>query len=95
MDFYEDGKTLARAFKMLCWSQTLRIPWTSRVTEDEVLQRVDQKCTLIEMIKKGGSWIDHLLTIHLLEGNVGGKTKRGQPTNFTLDYMEAFVRLYG
>ena len=48
-----------QAFEMWCYRRKWRILWTDRVTNAEVLNRMQKECEVINTIKKGSSniWV--------------------------------------
>jgi Reverse transcriptase (RNA-dependent DNA polymerase) len=79
------------AFEMWIWRRIQKISWTDRVTNEEVLRRVNEKRCIIEQImKRQRNWIGHVLRGNSLlretiEGRIKGKCLRGRPRQKMLD----------
>ena len=62
-----------------------RISWTEMVTNEEVLQRINEKRNLMDTIeKRRGKMIGHLIRHdrfinNIMEGKIEGKRGRGRP----------------
>ena len=75
-----------QAFEIKCYRKVLRIPWTTRTTNIEVLERVNLKRPqLIDKIKKLKlKYFGHIkrhqsLERTIMEGDVAGRRGRGRP----------------
>uniref|UniRef100_A0A8D8LEC4 Reverse transcriptase domain-containing protein n=1 Tax=Cacopsylla melanoneura TaxID=428564 RepID=A0A8D8LEC4_9HEMI len=74
------------AFEMWCYRRMLRIPWTKRVTNVEVLRRMNKNMELEHTIKKRKlEYLGHILRgtkykmLNLiLEGRIEGRRSRGR-----------------
>ena len=72
------------AFEMWCWRRVLRISWTERVTNKEVLARTSPHMSLEAMaLKHKLSYFGHVMRAHGMErdlmlGKVTGKRRRGR-----------------
>lgn len=79
------------AFEMWCWRRMERISWTEKKTNEEVLNIVREKRSLMNIIaNRRGKMLGHLLRHDefikvILEGKIEGKRKRGRPR---ITYME-------
>ena len=80
-----DGK-LITAFEMKCYRKILRIPWTDRVKNEKVLEKVKMNSTTLlqEIRKLKVRYFGHItrpvsLEKHRLEGKAAGKRGRGRP----------------
>ena len=80
-----DGK-LITAFEMKCYRKILRIPWTDRVTNEKVLEKVKMNSTtLLQEIRKlkvgyFGHTKRHVsLEKHIMEAKAAGRRGRGRP----------------
>ena len=84
------GKTESRkitAFEMTCYRRILRISWTEKQTNKEVLKKIGIKSpTLLQTVKKlklqyfGHTTRHESLEKHILQTKVDGKRGRGRPT---------------
>ena len=83
-----DGK-LITAFEMKCYRKILRIPWTDRVTNEKVLEKVMNSTTLLHEIRKlKVGYFGHIKRHespekHILEA-MFGRQKRKRKTNETV-----------
>ena len=75
-----------KAFEMKCYRKILRIPWTARVTNENVLEQLNMTgCHLLNYIKKQKlTYFGHLSRHETLEkicmsGGLEGKRGRGRP----------------
>ena len=75
------------AFKIKCYRKILRISWTEKVSNEEVLKKIGiESPTLLQNIKKlklgyfGHTTRHESLEKHILEAKVEGKRGRGRPT---------------
>ena len=73
------------AFELLCWRRLLRIPWTSRRSNQSILKEISPGCSLEGMLLKLKlQYFGHLMrSVHLLEktlrlGGIGGSRRRGR-----------------
>ena len=88
----EDIKRI-EAFEMWIWRRMERISWTEHRTNEEILQMVEEKRSLIETIRsRQKKWMGHVLrgdTIvrDIIEGRMEGKKTRGRPRKMLLDWM--------
>ena len=71
---------------MKCYRQILRIPWTDRVTNDKVLEKVKMNSTTLlhEIRKLKVGYFGHIkghesLEKHILEAKAAGRRGRGRP----------------
>lgn len=84
-------KKRLEAFEMWCWRRLLKISWTEKVTNKEVLERVqEEKHILKTASKRRHKWIGHILRhneymTNILEGTLEGSSTRGRPRQ---QYME-------
>ena len=73
------------AFEMWCYRRLLRISWTKKVTNNEVLQRVDSQRTIfIDIKRRKLKYFGHIMRKNgfqriLMDGKVDGKRGRGRP----------------
>src|ERR1043165_9450291 len=88
----EDIKRL-EAFEMWIWCRMERISWAERRTNEEILQLVEEKRSLIGTIRgRQKKWIGHILRSDtllrdIIEGRMEGKRMRGRPRTMLLDLM--------
>ena len=74
-----------RAFELWCYRRMLKISWTAKTTNEEVLRRMSIKDRLTSTIqKKKTQYFGHIMrhdTLQrvLLDGKVEGKRGRGRP----------------
>ena len=80
-----DGK-LITAFEMKCCIKILRIPWTDRVTNKKVLEKVKMNSTTLlhEIREPKVRYFGHIkrhesLEKHILEAKAAGRRGRGRP----------------
>jgi len=88
----EDMRRL-EAFEMWIWRRMEKVSWTEHMTNEEVLQRVDEKRSLITTIReRQKNWIGHVLRgdsllREIIEGRMEGKRRRGRPRQMMLGWM--------
>ena len=80
------------AFELWCWRRLLRIPWTSRRSNQSILKEISPGCSLEEvMLKLKLRYFGHLmqrvdsLEKSLMLGGIGGRRKKGQQRMRWLD----------
>ena len=80
------------AFILCCWKRLLRVPWTSRRSNQSILKEISPGCSLEGMILKlKFQYFGHLmqrvdsLEKTLMLGVIGGKRRRGQQRMRWLD----------
>ena len=61
---------------MWCWRRTEKIEWSERVTNENVLERIGEKRTLLTTILrlKKANLIDHILRRNCLHDAIEGQT---------------------
>ena len=81
-----DAKRIT-SFKMKCYRKILRISWMEKVTNKEVLSRLDMKTTMLLQKAKTLKlkYFGHIkrhetLERHILEARIDGRRGRGRPT---------------
>jgi hypothetical protein len=80
----EEARQL-NALEMWLWRRMEKISWTAKKTNQEVLQIVGEKETLVNtIVKRKKNWIGHILRHdglmkEVIEGKMEGKKPRGQP----------------
>ena len=80
------------AFELWCWRRLLRVPWTTRRSNQSILKEISPWCSLEGlMLKLKLQYFGHLLRrVDSLEktlmlGGIGGKRRRGQQRMRCLD----------
>ena len=80
------------AFELWCWRRLLRVPWTTRRSNQSILKEISPGCSLEGMILKLKlQYFGHLMRrVDSLEktrmlGGIGGKRKRGRQRMRWLD----------
>ena len=80
------------AFELLCWRRLLRVPWTTRRSNQSILKEISPGCSLEGMmLKLKLQYFGHLMqrvdslgkTVML--GGIGGRRRRGQQRMRWLD----------
>ena len=80
------------SFELWCWGRLLRIPWTSRRSNQSILKEISPGCSLEGlMLKPKLQYFGHLMRrVDLLEktlllGGIGGRRRRGRQRMRWLD----------
>ena len=80
------------AFELWCWRRLLRVPWTTRRSNQYILKEISPGCSLEGMmLKLKLQYFGHLmrrvdsLEKTLMLGGIGGRRKRGQQRMRWLD----------
>ena len=80
------------AFELWCWRRLLRVPWTSRRSNQSILKEINPGISLEGMmLKLKLQYFGHLvqradsLEKTLMLGGIGGRRRRGQPRMRWLD----------
>ena len=80
------------AFELCCWRRLLRVPWTSRRSDQSILKEISPGCSLERlMLKLKLQYFGHLmqrvdsLEKTLMLGGIGGRWKRGRQRMRWLD----------
>ena len=80
------------AFELCCWRRLLRVPWTSRRSNQSLLKEISPGCSLKGlMLKPKFQYFGHLmrrvdsLEKTLMLGRIGGRRKKGQQRMRWLD----------
>ena len=86
----EHGRT--DAFELWCWRRLLRVPWTSRISNQSMLKEISPGCSLEGlMLKLKLQYFGHLMwRVNSLEktlmlGRTGGRRRRGRQRMRWLD----------
>ena len=88
-----DGIKVLEAFEMWIWRRMEKISWTEHITNEEVLKRVDESRSLLQVIReRQHKWIGHILRgdsmlTMILEGRLKGRKTRGRPRDMLLNWM--------
>ena len=86
--------TRLEAFEMWTWRKLAKIRWIDKITNVEVLARVEESRTLMNDIRKRKrKWVGHLLRHEgqlrdVLEGRMEGKQPRGRKRMMMLDEIK-------
>ena len=80
------------AFELWCWRRLLRVPWTTRGSNQSILKEISLGCSLEGlMLKRKLQYFGHLvrrvdsLEKTLMLGVIGGRRKRGRQRKRWLD----------
>ena len=79
------------AFELWCWRRLLRVPWTSRRSNEYILKEISPGCSLEGMmLKLKLQYFGHLMRRadsleETLMGGIGGRRRRGQQRMRWLD----------
>ena len=80
------------AFELWCWRRLLRVPWTSRTSNQSILKEISPECSLVGlMLKLKLQYFGHLmwrvfsLEKSLMLGGIGGRMRRGRQRMRWLD----------
>ena len=80
------------AFELWCWRRLLRVPWTSRRSNQSILKEISPGCSLEGlMLKLKLQYFGHLmrgvdsLEKTLMLGGIGGRRRRGRQKMIWLD----------
>src|SRR5688572_21173200 len=93
LDHQEKEIKKLEAFEMWIWRRMEKVSWTKHITNDEVLQMVDEKRSLITTIReRQKNWVGHVLRgdsllKEIIEGRMVGKRGRGRPRQMMLGWM--------
>ena len=73
------------AFEMWVYRRVLKISWTDKITNEEVLRRMGTDREIVRQFKtRKLQYLGHLIrhkTTQLLEGKIDGRRSRGRPRN--------------
>ena len=80
------------AFELWCWRRLLRVPWTTRRSNQSILKEIGPECSLEElMLKLKLQYFGHLMRRDdsfektLMLGKIEGKRRRGRQRMRCLD----------
>ena len=85
------------AFELCCWRRLLRVPWTSRRSNQSILNEISPGCSLEGLMLKL-QYFGHLiqrvdsLEKTLMLGGIGGRRKRGQQR---MRWLDGIIDLMG
>ena len=65
------------AFKLWCWRKLLRVPWTSRRSDQSILMTIHQKPQYIGLLMWRDSSFKNTLMVGKIEGKRGGDGRAG------------------
>ena len=88
-----------QAFEMWVYRKLKRIPWTDKVTNEEVLKRVNEKRYIIPTIKiRKTTYFGHMIRRdnmqrQLLEGKIEGTRSRGRPRIEWTDNISEWTKI--
>ena len=92
LDYKESCGQRVDAFELWCWRRLLRVPWTSRRSNQSILKEISPGCSLEGlMLKLKLQYFGHLmqrvdsLEKTLILGGIGGRKRRGQQRMRWLD----------
>lgn len=86
-NIYEHDKKKLEAFKMWCYRRMMKISWRDHITNQEVLQRIEEKRSLITTISiRRAKWLGHILRqdgllLNIIEGAVEGMQEADKGRN--------------
>ena len=81
------------SFEMWCWRREEKIKWSEKETNEQVLERIEEKWTLLNnILRRKPNWIGHILrrNCHLrdaIEGQVTEVKGVGKRRTQLLDYL--------
>ena len=87
-------------FEMWIWRRMEKINWRDKITNEQVLEIVKDKRTLIDIIRsRKKKWIGHVLRGNgllkeIIEGRIVEKRPRGRKRAMMLDDMKEGKELY-
>ena len=79
------------AFALWCWRRLLRVPWTTRRSNQSILKEISPEYSLEGlMLKRKAQYFGHLMEElthwkRLMLGGIGGRTRRGRQRMRWLD----------
>ena len=85
------------AMEMWCYRRTLRLSWTKKVTNEEVLKRIGKERTLMKRIRKRQlEFLGHIMREEKLEdltvtGKMEGKRSRGRQRSTFMEGLSSWL----
>jgi len=82
-----------QAFEMWVWRRMLKIRWTEKKTNDEVLEMVQEERSMVKRIQQQQhNWLGHILRGDsllkiALEGRMEGHRQRGRQRKKLIDWL--------
>ena len=79
------------AFELWCWKRCLRVPWTTRRSNQSILKKISPGCSLEGLMKLKLQYFGHLIRRAdsfektLMLGKIEGRRRRGQQRMRWLD----------
>ncbi|KAG1662190.1 Zinc finger protein 570 [Nymphon striatum] len=89
-----DERSKLEAFEMWVWRNILKIKWSDKISNEDVLKLVDEERAMMGTIhKRQRKWIGHILRSEnmlrdVMEGHVMGRRQRGRQRIKMLDGMK-------
>ncbi|KAG1672188.1 Nuclear receptor subfamily 2 group E member 1 [Nymphon striatum] len=89
-----DERSKLEAFEMWVWRNMLKIKWSDKISNEDVLKLVDEERAMMGTIhKRQRKWIGHILRSEnmlrdVMEGHVMGRRQRGRQRIKMLDGMK-------
>ena len=106
LSFYHYLRTLNQetirrieSFEMWCWRRMLKVKWTEKKTNAEVLKEANVERSLLTSIKKRKhKWLGHImrhegLLKDIIEGKMDGKRRKGRPRLGMMSEMGDYSKL--
>ena len=88
------------AFKIWCWRRILKVPWTRKITNKEILEKIQPEYSLEAMIiKLKLGYVGHVLRKptsmenNIMIGKIEGTRRRGRPRTRWMDGVKEAVRM--
>ena len=92
IDFILGGPKITDAFELWCWRRVLRVPWTTRISNQFILKEISPEYSLEElMLKLKLQYFGHLMQRTdsfektLMLGKIEGRSRRGRQRMRYLD----------
>lgn len=94
-------KKKTEAMEIWTWRRLLRISWTEKKSNEEILQIIEEKRVLLFIIRsRSGKLIGHLMRhnpfiTNIMEGRINGRKGRGRPRKTFIGEMIGMARCNG
>jgi hypothetical protein len=93
----KNDERVINAFEAWCWRRMLKIKWTDRITNEEVIQRAKEVITFTNFRNRCHSRTGHTIrhnefVVNILEGAISGKKAMGR---LRLQYLKQVTRNTG